>query len=170
MKVRCLLHEKHQFRLALCGHQVLEAAVVCLMLMVNGHPGELTLGHVIIASKTGLLSVFPALGLSFTQYARHLGNKWVSFASSGLCSFVADALIHPSHYPGAYTEAALTGLGTVAFSMVVSLTPLGKRIDRLADTFLVPHHSSNKTQSRKGAFCCESPGSSLRLLSLCKVD
>jgi hypothetical protein len=50
-----------------------------------------------------------------------------------MCGFLADAIVHESHYPGAYTEAVLTGLGTTAASIVVSYTPLGKRIERLAE-------------------------------------
>ena len=76
------------------------------------------------------------LGITFTQYARHFVNRWTSSAFLGLCTFLADALSHDSHYPGAYTEAALTGIGAFAFSVVVSFTPIGKRIDRLAEGFL----------------------------------
>jgi hypothetical protein len=59
-------HEKHQFRLALCGHKAVEAGAVCLLLMVQGQLTMVTLAHVGIASKTGLLAVFPALGITFT--------------------------------------------------------------------------------------------------------
>jgi len=51
-------------------------------------------------------------------------------------TFIADALSHASDYPGAYMEAALTGIGAFAFSLVISYTPIGKRIDRLAEGFL----------------------------------
>jgi hypothetical protein len=89
-----------------------------------------------IASKTGLLAVFPALGVTFTRYARHFVNRWTTGLFFGTCTFLADALVHPSHYPGAYTEAAMTGLGACAFSIVLSFTPIGRRIDHLAETFL----------------------------------
>lgn len=131
-------HEKHQFRLALCGHKAVEAGAVCLMLMVQGQLAMVTMAHVEIASKTGLLAVCPALGLTFTRYAKHFANRWTASAFFGICTFVADALAHESHYPGEYTEAALTGLGAFAFSIVVSYTPIGKYIDRLAENFL--HH------------------------------
>lgn len=130
------MHEKHQFRLALCGHKAVEAGAVCLLLMVQGHLGAVTMMHVEIASKTGLLAVVPVLGVSFTQYARHFVNRWTTSAFLGICTFVADALIHESHYPGEYTEAALTGLGAFAFSLAISYTPIGKRIDHLAENFL----------------------------------
>jgi hypothetical protein len=145
MNLQRLLHEKHQFRLALCGHQAVEAGAVCMLLMVQGHLGVVTMAHVEIASKTGLLAVFPALGITFTRYARHFANRWTSSAFLGLCTFFADAAIHASHYPGEYTEAALTGLGAFVLSVAISYTPVGKKIDRLAEHFLHRHPSTEST-------------------------
>ena len=136
MKMQHITKKGHQFRLALCSHKAAEAGAVCLLLMVQGNLPEATLGHFAIAAKTGLLAVSPALAVTFTRHARHFVNRWTSAAFLGVCTFVADAVAHPSHYPGAYAEATLTGLGAAAFSVVVSYTPLGKRIDRLAETFL----------------------------------
>jgi hypothetical protein len=130
------LHRKHRFRLALCGHKAVEAGAVCLVLMVQGNLAGITLTHLGIASQTGLLAVFPALGLTFTHYARHFAGRWTSSAFFGVTTFAADAIIHGSHYPGAYTEAALTGLGAFFFSVAVSYTPIGKWIDGLAESFL----------------------------------
>ena len=130
-----LLHKKHQFRLALCGHKVVETGSVCLVLMVQGHLGQATLTHFLTATETGILTVFPLLGLTLTRYARHFANRWLSAAFVGVCAFAADALVHGSHYPGAYTEAALTGLGAFLLSVIVSFTPIGKHIDRLAESF-----------------------------------
>ena len=74
--------------------------------------------------------------------------EWTSALFLGLCTFVADALSHASHYPGAYMEAALTGIGAFAFSVVISFTPIGKRIDRLAEGFLHPHGEATDTALR----------------------
>jgi len=149
MNLSRLLHEKHQYRLVLCGHKAVEAGAVCLVLMVQGHIADLTLAHLAIATKTGLLAVFPALGVTFTQYARHLANRWTSAMFLGLTTFLADAVVHQSHYPGEYTEAALTGIGAFGFSVVVSFTPVGKRIDSLAEAFLDRHHSSPGLQGQQ---------------------
>jgi len=132
-----LLRKKDQFRLALCGHKAMEAGAVCLLLMVQGQLAMVTSAHFEIAAKTGLLAVSPALGVTFTGYARHFANRWISSAFLGICTFFADSAIHASHYAGKFTEAALTGLGAFAFSILVSYTPIGKRIDHLAGTF--PH-------------------------------
>jgi integral membrane sensor domain MASE1 len=139
MKFRHFLDEKHQFRLVLCGHKVVEAGAACLVLMVQGQLSEVTAAHFLIASKTGLLAVVPVLGITFTHYARHFINRWTSSLILGICTFAADAAIHPSHYPGQYTEAALTGIGALVFSLLISFTPIGKRIDELAETFLSRH-------------------------------
>ena len=142
MNLQRLLDEKHQFRLVLCGHKAVEAGAVCLVLMVQGHLADVTLAHLVIAAKTGLLAVAPALGVTFTQQARHLANKWTSSTLLGGCTFLADAAIHGSHYPGAYTEAALTGLGAFVFSMVIAHTPIGRHIDSLAETFVDHQHAA----------------------------
>jgi hypothetical protein len=131
-------HRKQQFRIALCGHKAVEAGAVCLLLMVQGQLAAVTLVHVEVASKTGLLAVIPAVAVTFTRFARHLANRWTSSAFFALCTFIADAAMHESHYPGEYTEAAMTALGAFLFSVAVSYTPLGKKIDELSEHFLHP--------------------------------
>lgn len=133
---------RHQYRLVLCGHKAVEAGAVCLVLMVQGQLMDATLSHVLIATKTGLLAVSPALGLTFTHHARHFANRWAAATFFGICTFIADGAIHASHYPGEYSEAALTGIGAFALSLAVASTPIGKRIDALAETVF---HSANNT-------------------------
>jgi hypothetical protein len=131
-----LLHQKHQFRLMLCGHKAVEAGAVCMVLMVQGNIMGLTLGHLLIASKTGFLAMSPVLAVTVTRYGRLLADRWISSSVLGICALIADAIIHESHYPGEYTEAVLTGIGAFAFSLLISYTPVGKYIDRLAESFI----------------------------------
>ena len=133
----------------MCGHKAVEVAAVCVLLMVQGDVAGVTLAHLGIASKTGLLGVFPILGVTYTRYARHLADRWASSALLGFCTFVADAGVHASHYPGALTEAALTGIGAFVFSVVVSYTRLGRKIDRLAELF--SGHSTTQTETSSPA-------------------
>jgi integral membrane sensor domain MASE1 len=135
MKKTQRLHKKHQFRMMLCGHKAVEAGAACLILMVQGQLAQATATHFIIASETGLLTVFPLLGITWTRHARHYTNRWMSALFVGVCTFIADALIHHSHYAGEYTEAGLTALAAAALSLIVSFTPLGRHIDHLAETF-----------------------------------
>jgi hypothetical protein len=130
------VNERHGYRLALCSHKAVEAGAVCLVLMVQGQLVDATLTHLGIAAQTGVLAVSPVVAVTFTRYVRHFLNRWTSAAFFAVCTFAADAIIHASHYPGAYTEAALTAIGAFAFSIVVSYTPLGTRIDRMAESFL----------------------------------
>jgi hypothetical protein len=108
---------RHQYRLVLCGHKAVEAGAVCLVLMVQGQLMDATLSHFMIATKTGLLAMSPALGLTFTRHARHFSHKWAAALFFGVCTFIADGAIHASHYPGEYSEAAFTGLGAFALSL-----------------------------------------------------
>jgi hypothetical protein len=93
---------------------------------------NVTFGHFLIASKTGVLTVFPLLGITLTGMhdtlltggCPHFLSRRVR--SSRMLSFTN--LI----YAGAYTEAALTAAGAFALSVIVSYTPLGKQVDRLA--------------------------------------
>ncbi len=103
--------------------------------MVQGQLAAVTLGHLMVASKTGTLAVLPVLGVTLTKHAPLLANRWTSSIFLGVCTFVADALIHQSHYSGEYTEALLTGIGAFALSIVISYTPVGKYIDHLAESF-----------------------------------
>jgi hypothetical protein len=146
MKLSDVISEKHQYRLALCGHKAVEAGAVCLILMSQGRLAEMGLAHLFIASKTGLLAVFPALGVTFTRYARHFANRWTASLFLGTCTFFADAAVHRSHYPGAYSEAALTALGACAFSLAISFTPIGKRIDHLTETFFLAPKAEMEVQ------------------------
>ncbi|MEO7191829.1 MAG: hypothetical protein ABI051_12310 [Vicinamibacterales bacterium] len=129
------LGPRHQYRLVLCGHKAIEVGAVCVLLMVQGHLLDATLTHFAIAAKTGTLATLPLVGVTLTQFARHLASRWVSSALVGGFGVVADVISHGSHYPGAFTEALLTGFGVFVVSLVISYTPIGKRIDRLAETF-----------------------------------
>ena len=126
------MHGPHQFRLAICVHKAVEVAGVCMLLMGQGTLAGLTLGHLSLASQTGLLAVVPVLGVTLTRYARSFANRWTSSGILAVCTFVADSVIHASHYPRVYTEAVLTAVGAFIFSVGVSYTPVGRRIDRLA--------------------------------------
>ena len=78
LKVRRFLDKRHQFRLVLCGHKIVEAGAACLVLMVQGQLGEVTAAHLLIASKTGLLAVMPVLCITFTHHVRYFINRWIS--------------------------------------------------------------------------------------------
>jgi hypothetical protein len=129
-------HDRNQFRLVLFGHKAIEVGVVCLLVMVKGHLADVTLTHLAIATKTGLFAVCPALGVTYTRYARYFANRWSSSAFVGICTFFADVMVHESHFSWRYGDAALTAGGAFVLSLLISYTPIGKQIDRLAESFL----------------------------------
>jgi hypothetical protein len=121
----------------MCADQGLQVAAVCLLLMIRGDVLNLTATHFLTAAGTGTAAIALPLSVTFTRYARVLvSSRWWSALFSGFCGFIADAVVHPSHYSGAYTEAAFTGLGTMLLSVAISYTPLGKRVERLGEVFL----------------------------------
>jgi hypothetical protein len=121
----------------MCADQGVQVAAVCLLLMVRGDVWNLTATHFLTAAGTATVAIAPPLVVTFTRYARVLvSSRWWSGLFSGFCGFIADVVVHPSHYSGAYTEAALTGLGTMLLSVAISYTPVGKRVERLGEVFL----------------------------------
>jgi hypothetical protein len=138
MTLRRLIHRRHQFRLMLFGHKAVETGAACLLLMVQGQLAQATLGHLLVASETGILAVSPLLGITLTRHARYFLNRWLMALFLAVCTFFADVVIHRSHYPGVYTEAALTAAGAFALSVAISYTPVGRRVDRLAESFVHP--------------------------------
>ena len=149
MNTSAFLHKRHQFRLALLGHKAVETSGACLLLMTQGQIAMATVGHFVLASETGLLTVFPLIGLTLTRHAHHFANRWTSAIFVAICSFFADVLIHKSHYPGAYTEAALTAAGAFALSVAVSFTPIGKHLDRLAESFVHRAPITNRARTEQ---------------------
>jgi hypothetical protein len=149
MKSRAFLHKQHQFRLALLGHKAVETASACLLLMTQGQIAEATPSHFALASGTGLLTVFPLIGLTLTRHAHYFANRWTSATFVGICSFFADAVIHRSHYPAAYAEAAFTAAAAFVLSAAVSFTPVGKRLDRLAESFVHSERTMNRAASEQ---------------------
>jgi hypothetical protein len=128
-----LIPARHEYRLLMCGHKAVEAGAVCLVLMVQGRVLDASAAHLFVASKTGLLAVAPVLAVTMTRHVHHLFNRWTASALLAGCTFLADALIHGSHYPGAYTEAALTAAGAFLFSLAISYTRIGKYIDHVGE-------------------------------------
>ena len=116
MKSSHSISEKVQYRLVLCGHKAVEAAAVCLVLMVQGNLMAITLTHLSLASRTGLLAVFPAVGLTFTRYARHFANRWTSSLFFGVSTFLADSFIHPVALSQAPTPRPRSPASAPAFS------------------------------------------------------
>jgi hypothetical protein len=108
---------------------VTESATACLVTMVQGNLLAMTLGHWLIASRTGLLS-----GAVATAALMVAGStrRWMVAALLAAATFAVDLFSHPSQFGGALTEAAVTGVGAGVLSLLVGKV-IARRRTRFAE-------------------------------------
>jgi len=95
-----------------------ESTMACLVTMVQGNLLALTLGHLLIASQTGVIAgAIAATGIFFARSRK----RWVISAILGLSTAVVDYYVHPSMFGTAVTEAIVTGIGAAVISYFVGL-------------------------------------------------
>ena len=102
-----------------------EATPACLLVMVQGNIWLATMGHLQKALETGLLTGLGVLILSLFSH-RWFNNKYIVAAITGAMVFVADLIVHPSHFGGFATEAIVTGIFTAIISLALNI--IGKKI------------------------------------------
>jgi hypothetical protein len=102
-----------------------EATPACLLVMVQGNIWLATLGHLQKAVETGFITGIGVLILSLFTY-RWLGNKYLVAGITGGMCFIADLLIHPTHFGSYTTEAIVTGTFAAIISLVVNIA--GKKL------------------------------------------
>jgi hypothetical protein len=96
-----------------------EATPACLLVMVQGNIWLATMGHLQKALETGFITGVGVLILSSFTYSWFSNKFFVAGITGGMC-FVADLLVHPSHFGGVSTEAMVTGVFTGLISLVVN--------------------------------------------------
>ena len=101
-----------------------EATPACLLVMVQGNIWLASLGHLHKAVETGFITGVGVLILSLFTY-RWFGNKYVVAGITGGMCFIADLLIHPTHFGSYTTEAMVTGAVTAIISLAVNY--IGKK-------------------------------------------
>ncbi len=102
-----------------------EATPACLLVMVQGNIWLATLGHFHKAVETGFITGVGVLIFSLFTH-RWFSNKYLVAGITGSVCFIADLLIHPTHF-GSYTTEAIT---TGAFTAIISLLAnfIGKKL------------------------------------------
>ena len=96
-----------------------EATPACLLVMVQGNIWLATIGHLQKAVETGFITGVGVLVLSlFTN--QWFSNKYVVAGITGGMCFIADLLIHGTHFGSYTTEAIVTGAFTAIISLVVN--------------------------------------------------
>ena len=102
-----------------------EATPACLLVMVQGNIWLATVGHLQKAVETGFITGVGVLILSqFTH--RWFGKKYVVAGITGGMCFIADLLVHPTHFGSFTTEAAVTAAITMIISLVMNFA--GKKL------------------------------------------
>jgi hypothetical protein len=96
---------------------VTESATACLLTMVQGNVLALTLGHWMIASRTGVVAGIFATVATIVIRSR---SKWVIAGVLCLVTATVDYFTHATHFGVAVAEAVVTGLAAGALSLLVS--------------------------------------------------
>ena len=102
-----------------------EATPACLLVMVQGNIWLATLDHLQKALETGFVTGVGVLILSLFTH-RWLGNKFLVAGITGGMCFIADLLIHPTHFGSYTTEAMVTGSLVAIISLAMNF--VGKKL------------------------------------------
>jgi hypothetical protein len=96
-----------------------ESTTACLVTMVQGNILALGLGHLFIASQTGLVA--GAIAYIAILFAK-TGKQWIISVILGLATGFVDFLVHPGMFGSVATEAVVTGIGAAVLSYIVGIT------------------------------------------------
>ena len=96
---------------------VSEATVACLVTMVQGNVLAIGVGHLIIASQTGL-TAGTAATIAVLLAKPH--KRGFIALILGVITTVVDYLVHPGMFGSVFTEAIVTGAGAALLSYGVS--------------------------------------------------
>jgi hypothetical protein len=99
--------------------------------MVQGNSLALTIGHLVIATLTGIIAGTLAFGV--TVMAR-INNPWIIALLLGIGTAITDYLIHPSSFGGVATEAIVTGLFAGLLSYLVTIWLRSRNKDDTGNT------------------------------------
>lgn len=95
-----------------------QSYLACLFAMVQGDLGVLTLGHFIVAGRTGIITGFAYM---ITSYSKFIRSDFTAIWLTGLFTILADRISHPSHFGGAHRESILTGIIAMIMALIYEL-------------------------------------------------
>lgn len=95
---------------------VSEAAAACLVTMVQGNMLAITMGHLLIASQTGVIAGIIA---SVSILAARAERRWVISLVLGVITAVVDYFVHPGMFGTVAVEAVVTGIAAALLSYIV---------------------------------------------------
>jgi len=112
-------------KLSLFFHKLSLAWLSCMIFMVQGNLPALTSAHAVIATRTGAITGFLVVLMSFIPWKFHYKLPILMFIGC----FTADILSHSTHFGQYWSEAACTALLAAVFSYVITLSPAGKKLE-----------------------------------------
>jgi len=95
---------------------VAESSTACLVTMVQGNLLALTMGHLLIASQTGVVAGSIA---ATTIFLSRSDKRWIVALVLGLVTGIVDFFMHPQMFGSAGTEAVVTGVGAAVMSYIL---------------------------------------------------
>jgi hypothetical protein len=95
---------------------IAESTTACLVTMAQGNIFALTLGHLVIASQTGVIAGVLA---AVTVIVAKVRDPWAISALLGALTAIVDYFVHPGMFGPAALEAIVTGLGAALLSYLV---------------------------------------------------
>ena len=97
---------------------VAESTTACLVTMVQGNLLALTMGHLLIASQTGVIAgAIATAGIFLTRTSK----RWLISIVLGAVTGIVDFFVHPGMFGTVATEAVVTGLGAALMSYLVGI-------------------------------------------------
>ena len=96
---------------------VSESTTACLVTMVQGNLLSLTVGHLLIASQTGVIAA--AIAYLALMFARSR-SRWLIAAVLGVTTAIVDFFVHDGQFGPIAMEAIVTGLAAAALSYIVA--------------------------------------------------
>ena len=89
----------------------IQAFSICYPMMVQGDLSALTFTHFWKANVTGLIAATIATLSKKHWYQEFKKFKYAPAIILGVCTFIADLLVHPTHFYAWWSEALATGIG-----------------------------------------------------------
>lgn len=90
-----------------------ESTTACLVTMVQGNLLSLSIGHLLIASQTGVIAAAVA---TLTLLLARARSRWIIAAVLGVSTAVVDFFVHDGQFGPIAMEAIVTGLAAAILS------------------------------------------------------
>jgi len=113
-------------RLAIFSRHLTQSTLACVTAMTQGDLSAVTLYHWQVAIQTGLLVGLLAVLFSFTKIKDWQSTRVGITLVALIGTFIADLMVHPTHFGAVWTEALVTGLGAAALALITSYLPLDR--------------------------------------------